>query len=78
MRASPSTMLERVTTALGHAWLAAFVNRARSSSLILIETERLRLGGIQPSSAIHPFYFKEYKELEELKVCYSLCRVRDS
>jgi hypothetical protein len=27
-------------------WSAAFVNRARSSSLILMETDRLRLGVI--------------------------------
>lgn len=39
-------MLERVNTALGQMWLAALVNSAKSSSLILMETDRLRLGVI--------------------------------
>lgn len=50
IRASPSTIAERLSTALGQMWSAALVNRARSSSLILMETDTLRLVVMKPWS----------------------------
>ena len=44
IRANPRIMPDRDSTALGHICPAAFINRAKSSSLILIDTDRLRLG----------------------------------
>jgi hypothetical protein len=76
MRAKPSTMLEPVRTALGQMWLAAFVNRVRSSSVILMETDRLRLGVMQPSSVRHPFRSRNTMNSMHLKYplrAISLC-----
>ena len=72
MRASPSTMLDRVSMAFGQMWFAALESSVKSSAVIFTVTVVVLLD-MQISSALSAFTGNVYKEVKGEKV-YNVSR----
>jgi len=72
MRASPSTMLERVSIAFGQMWFAAFDSNVKSSAVIFTVTVVV-LFDMQISSALSAFTSNVYKEFKRMEI-YNISR----